>query len=306
MNSQRKLQDKQQARPETNPRDAASKLPPGLYLVATPIGNLADITVRALDVLRACDVIMCEDRRATARLLQHYAITTPTQSYHDHSAASVRKGIIERLRDGARIALVSDAGTPLISDPGYKLVRMAVAEGLHVSALPGACAPVMALSLSGLPTDRFFFAGFLPPRQSARKAQLRQLAAVPGTLIFFESPRRLVGSLADMAEIFGDRPAAVARELSKLFEEVVRGSLPTLAERYAADGPPKGEIVILIGASEEVSQQQSEALASDLDSRLQTELAQYRLKEAVARVTADTGLPRKQVYARALALSGQD
>lgn len=306
MNSQRKLQDKQQARPETNPRDAASKLPPGLYLVATPIGNLADITVRALDVLRACDVIMCEDRRATARLLQHYAITTPTQSYHDHSAASVRKGIIERLRDGARIALVSDAGTPLISDPGYKLVRMAVAEGLHVSALPGACAPVMALSLSGLPTDRFFFAGFLPPRQSARKAQLRQLAAVPGTLIFFESPRRLVGSLADMAEIFGDRPAAVARELSKLFEEVVRGSLPTLAERYAEDGPPKGEIVILIGASEEVSQQQSEALASDLDSRLQAELAQYRLKEAVARVTADTGLPRKQVYARALALSGQD
>ena len=306
MNSQRKLQDEQQARPETNPRDAASKLPPGLYLVATPIGNLADITVRALDVLRACDVIMCEDRRATARLLQHYAITTPTQSYHDHSAASVRKGIIERLRDGARIALVSDAGTPLISDPGYKLVRMAVAEGLHVSALPGACAPVMALSLSGLPTDRFFFAGFLPPRQSARKAQLRQLAAVPGTLIFFESPRRLAGCLADMAEIFGDRPAAVARELSKLFEEVVRGSLPTLAERYAEDGPPKGEIVILIGASEEVSQQQSEALASDLDSRLQAELAQYRLKEAVARVTADTGLPRKQVYARALALSGQD
>ncbi|HBC53984.1 MAG TPA: 16S rRNA (cytidine(1402)-2'-O)-methyltransferase [Alphaproteobacteria bacterium] len=306
MNSQRKLQDKQQARPETNPRDAASKLPPGLYLVATPIGNLADITVRALEALRACDVIMCEDRRATARLLRHYAITTPTQSYHDHSTASVRTAIIDRLRDGARIALVSDAGTPLISDPGYKLVRMAVAEGLHVSALPGACAPVMALSLSGLPTDRFFFAGFLPPRQSARKAQLRQLAAVPGTLIFFESPRRLVGSLADMAEIFGDRPAAVARELSKLFEEVVRGSLPTLAERYAQDGPPKGEIVILIGASEEVSQQQSEALASDLDSRLQTELAQYRLKEAVARVTADTGLPRKQVYARALALSGQD
>lgn len=306
MNSQRKLQDKQQARPEISPRDTASKLSPGLYLVATPIGNLADITVRALEVLRDCDVIMCEDRRTTARLLRHYGIGTPTQSYHDHSAASVRAGIIDRLRDGARIALVSDAGTPLISDPGYKLVRMAVAEGLQVSALPGACAPVMALSLSGLPTDRFFFAGFLPPRQTARKAQLRQLAAVPGTLIFFESPRRLAGCLGDMAGILGDRPAAVARELSKLFEEVVRGNLTELADRYAADGPPKGEIVILIGAPEDGAPQQSEALASDLDSRLQAELAQYRLKEAVARVTADTGLPRKQVYARALSLSGQE
>lgn len=306
MNSQRKLQDKQQAKPETNLRDEASKLPPGLYLVATPIGNLGDITLRALETLRGCDVIMCEDRRATARLLQHYGVATPTQSYHDHSTASVRTAIIERLRDGARIALVSDAGTPLISDPGYKLVRMAVAEGLHVSALPGACAPVMALSLSGLPTDRFFFAGFLPPRQAARKAQLRQLAAVPGTLIFFESPRRLAACLADMAGIFGDRPAAVARELSKFFEEVVRGSLSELAQRYGADGPPKGEIVILIDSPEAVPGQTGDMPESDLDSRLQAELSRYRLKEAVARVTADTGLPRKQVYARALALSGQD
>lgn len=287
----------------TNRSAGASKpLAPGLYLVATPIGNLGDITLRALRCLAACDVIACEDNRATARLLQHYGIKVPRLSYHEHSPPGVRGAILARLAGGERVGLVSDAGTPLISDPGYKLVRAAIAQGIHVSGLPGASAPLMALIVSGLPTDRFFFQGFLPPKGAARRSLLTGLVALEATLVFFESPRRLQQSLGDMAQVLGGRPAAVARELTKLFEEVRRDTLPALFAHYAAAGAPKGEVVIVVGPPGNGGERSDSA--ADLDSRLRDSLQHFRLKEAVAQVAAATGLPRKQVYARALALSG--
>jgi len=223
-----------------------SELAPGLYLVATPIGNLADITVRALAVLRGVDRIYCEDTRVTGKLLVKYRISTPLGVYHDHNAEAVRPAILAALHHGGRVALVSDAGTPLVSDPGYKLVRAAVAEHLPVTAVPGPSAAVTALILSGLPTDAFLFAGFLPPRQAARRRALERWAMVEASLIFFESTPRLVGSLADMASILGDRPAAVARELTKFHEEIRRGGLAELADHYSGAGPPRGEAVIVV------------------------------------------------------------
>jgi 16S rRNA (cytidine1402-2'-O)-methyltransferase len=275
-------------------------LAPGLYLVATPIGNLADITLRALAVLRAADRIWCEDTRVTRKLLARYQIATPLEPYHDHNAEQVRPGILAALRRGERIALVSDAGTPLISDPGYKLVRAAVSENLPVSAAPGPSAALTALILSGLPPDTFLFAGFLPPRRAARQRALERWVALEATLIFFESTQRLPETLADMAQIFGYRAAAVARELTKLHEEVRRGNLAELADHYRNAGPPRGEAVIVIGPPE-----QREPDRPDVEDRLRAALAELGVRDAAAKLAAETGLPRGELYRRALAIRGE-
>lgn len=274
-----------------------SKPEPGLYLVATPIGNLRDMTFRAVDVLRAADVIACEDTRVSRRLLDEYGITTPLIPYHDHNAEKVRPKLIKRLEEGEVVAVVSDAGTPLVSDPGYKLVTAALAAGAAVWPIPGASAALAALTVAGLPSDRFFFGGFLPNRSAARRKVLASHAAVPATLIYFEAPSRLAASLADMRDVLGARDAAVARELTKRFEEVVRGSLADLSDRYR-DGPaPKGEVVVVVGPP-------SERVVDDaeLDHALGTALEAASVKEAAAAVAAELGLPRRRVYARALEL----
>ena len=288
------------------PNDAAlrskpAKLAPGLYLVATPIGNLADITLRALEVLSAANTIACEDTRVTRKLLRAHGLERAMTAYHEHNAERVRPRLIERLKNGESVALVSDAGTPLISDPGYKLVRAVVAEGLRVSVVPGPSAPLAALVVSGLPSDRFLYAGFLPAKQAARRKVLAELSEIPVTLIFLESPRRLAATLEDMAQLLGARPAAVARELTKLFEEVRRGRLADLAAQYRAAGPPRGEIAIVVGPPNPEAPR-----ADDLDDLLAAALEQASLRDAATRVAAETGLPRREVYARALALSGRD
>ncbi len=287
---------------EQNAPDADSSpraLTPGLYVVATPIGNIADITLRALDVLKAADAIACEDSRVTSKLLARHGIAAKLVPYHEHNAAEMRPKLLRRLAAGERIALVTDAGTPLVSDPGYKLVREAIAANLNVVPLPGPSAPLAALVLSGLPSDRFLFAGFLPAKSAGRRSALGELAAVPATLIFFESAQRLAESLADMADVLGERPAAVSREITKLYEETRRGSLRELAAHYAEAGAPKGEIVVCIGGADAASQAAS---AESLDDRLRAALEQASVKDAAAIVSAATGLPRKQVYARALEL----
>jgi 16S rRNA (cytidine1402-2'-O)-methyltransferase len=269
-----------------------------LGLVATPIGNLGDLTPRAADYLKAADSIACEDSRITIRLLQHLGIKKPLLSYHDHNADEMRPRLIERLRRGEKIALVSDAGTPLISDPGFKLVREAAAQGLAVTALPGPSAPIMALILSGLPTDRFLFLGFLAAKSAARRSELEEVAALRASLILFETAPRLVAALGDLRAVLGDRPAAVARELTKMFEEVRRGSLQELLDHYTEAGPPKGEIVIVVGPPLPAA----EADAGDLDAALLKALAAMRVKEAAEAVAAASGLPKRQVYQRALEL----
>ena len=279
----------------------SAALAPGLYVVATPIGNLGDITLRALDVLRRADAILCEDTRVTATLTRRYGLNAERIAYHDHNADAVRPGLIARLAAGAALALVSDAGTPLVSDPGFKLVREAAAAGIPVTAVPGASAALAALTVAGLPTDRFLFAGFLPAKSAARRRELRELAAVPASLIFYETAPRLADALADMTAMLGDRPAAIARELTKLHEEVRRGSLGALAEHYRKAGPPKGEIVVIVGPPAP----ESVATDEDIDAQLRTALETASLREASAAVAAATGLPRRQVYARALALQGK-
>lgn len=273
---------------------------PGLYIVATPIGNAGDITLRALDLLSRCDLVLCEDTRVTAKLFAIHNIQARTAPYHDHNAAEMRPRVLKRLEAGEAIALVSDAGTPLVSDPGFKLVQEAVAAGHHVTALPGASSVLAALTLAGLPTDRFFFAGFLPPKQEARRKELAELAAIPATLVFLESANRLAAVLADMAAALGGREAAVARELTKKFEEVRRGTLGDLAAHYAEAGPPKGEIVIVAGPPGK----RAALCAHEVDAMLENALARASLKDAVAEVVIMTGLPRRDVYARALELSG--
>lgn len=278
----------------------AERIAPGLHLVATPIGNLKDISFRALSTLAAADAILAEDTRVTRVLLAHYGITTPLLTYHEHNAAQMRPKIMARLEQGQALALVSDAGTPLVSDPGHKLVDETLELGFSVTTIPGASAVLTGLVLSGLPMDAFFFGGFLPTKSAARKHRLLELSTIPGTLAFFESPQRVGDMLADAAEVLGDRPAAVARELTKMFENVRRGSLSELAGRYAGEGPPRGEIVVVIGGP-------NKALAAlevgaTVDDRLKALLPEHSLKEAVALVTAQTGLPRKEVYARALLL----
>jgi 16S rRNA (cytidine1402-2'-O)-methyltransferase len=278
---------------------AEATVPPGLVLVPTPIGNLTDMTIRAAAALRGADHILCEDSRVTSRLLAAWGISTRLVPLHEHNEDARIPATLEALRAGRRVALVSDAGTPLVSDPGYRLVRAALAEGLPVGAVPGANAALLALVLSGLPPQPFLFMGFLAPRAAARRATLAGLraaerAGLSATLVFYEAPHRLGEALADMAEMLGDRPAAVARELTKRFEEVRRASLAELAAWYATE-PARGEICVVVGPPE------AEASAeADVDALLAAALAEGSLKEAVAKVTAATGLPRKQVYARAL------
>jgi 16S rRNA (cytidine1402-2'-O)-methyltransferase len=276
-------------------------LPAGLYLVATPIGNLGDIGARALSVLGRADLVACEDTRTTRKLMSAYGLAPRLATYHEHNAARVRPGLIAEIKAGAAVALVSDAGTPLISDPGYKLVRAAIDEGLSVTAVPGASAPLAALMVSGLPSDRFLFAGFLPPKAEARRKALAELRAVPATLIVFESTRRLAESLTDMAATLGPRPAAVARELTKLHEEVRRGALDQLAADYAAAEAPKGEVVVVIGPP---GARDAALDETEIDARLSAALARgASLRDAVAAVAAEAGQPRQSVYARALALT---
>lgn len=285
---------------QTQPSDqkTESKLLPGLYIVATPIGNIRDITLRALDILATADLLACEDTRVTQKLLRAYGITAAKIfPYHEHNAETARPKLMARLRAGEKIALISDAGTPMISDPGYKLVREAVEENIAIYAVPGASASLAALVSSGLPTDRFLFAGFLSSRQTARQQSLREVAAVPGSLVFFESARRLAASLADMDEILGSRQAAVARELTKLHEEVRRGRLDELAAHYAAAGAPRGEVVIVVAPPGK------EAAEVDIDLMLQDALAGMSLRDAAAAVAEASGQPRRKVYARALELA---
>jgi 16S rRNA (cytidine1402-2'-O)-methyltransferase len=273
----------------------AREAAPGLYLVATPIGNLGDVTLRALETLAAVEVIACEDTRVTRRLLERYAITTPLLTYHDHNAEVARPRVLARLEAGAAIALVSDAGTPLISDPGFKLVRAAQAAGHAVTAIPGACAALAALTASGLPTDRFCF---LPPRGAARRARIADLADLPATLIFFETGPRIAAMLDDLAGRLGDRPAAVCRELSKLHEEIRRGEVGALALAYQQGAETRGEFVVVVGPPA----QNESAEAIDIDDMLRRALATSSLKDAVEAVAGATGQKRRIVYQRALAL----
>ena len=278
----------------------APALARGLHLVATPIGNLRDITLRALEVLAAADLIACEDTRVTRKLLDHYGIATPLTPYHDHNAEQARPKLLTRLAGGAAIALVSDAGTPLISDPGFKLVRAAREAGHVVTALPGPSAALAALTVCGLPTDRFFFEGFLPVRQTQRRARITELARIPATLILYETGPRLAAALADLAAVLGAREAAVCRELTKLYEEVRRGDLASLAQHYAAAGEPRGEIVIVVAPPDA----QDERIGpDDLDALLRKALERLSVKEAVGEVAAVTGQPRREVYQRALELT---
>jgi len=277
----------------------APRLPAGLYIVATPIGNLRDITLRALEILSAADLVACEDTRVTRKLFDHYGLSAPMMAYHDHNAETARPKILDRLAAGAAVALVSDAGTPLISDPGYRLVREATAAGHPVSAAPGPSSALMALTVAGLPTDRFFFEGFLPAKETARRTRIAELARVPATLVLFESGPRLAATLADLAAGLGAREAAIARELTKLHEEVRRGDLASLAADYAGGAETRGEIVIVI-APPAASAQPS---AADIDALLRAALARTSVKDAVAEVAAATGEPRRAIYARALELT---
>jgi 16S rRNA (cytidine1402-2'-O)-methyltransferase len=280
---------------------AESPLAPGLYLVATPIGNLADITLRALDVLKSADLVACEDTRVTRKLLDHYGIAATLVRYDDHSGAGEREALLMRLRAGGRIALVSDAGTPLVSDPGYKLLRAAAAAGIAIVPVPGASALLAALQVSALPPDRFLFAGFLPPKSAARRKSIASLATVPATLVFYETGPRLAAALADLSAVLGARPAAVARELTKLFEEVRRGTLAELAELYRDAPPPKGEIAVVVGPPVE----EAEASSADVDAMLARALEVMSVRDAAASVAEASGRPRKDVYRRALALGAK-
>ena len=273
-------------------------LAPGLHIVATPIGNLRDITLRALDVLQAADLIACEDTRVFAKLASHYGIAAPTVAYSDATQDDAEPRLLRALASGKRVALVSDAGMPLISDPGYRLVRAALAGGHFVTAAPGASALPMALALSGLPTDRFFFGGFLPAREGERRRAIAAAGNVPATLVFFEAPHRLSASLADLAELLGPRPAAIARELTKLFEEVRRGPLDALAGHYAGRSDVKGEIVLVIGPPDPAAAPGPGAI----DEALRLAMAGASVKDAAAEVAARYGLQRREVYARALEL----
>ena len=275
--------------------DRPEPLPPGLYIVATPIGNLGDVTRRSAEVLARCDAVACEDTRVTSKLLRYLGISKPLWRYDDHSAAEDRARLLDSMATRA-VALVSDAGTPLVSDPGYKLVREARAAGVPVTSLPGPSAPVVALTLSGLPSDRFLFAGFLPGKDKARSEMLAELAGVRATLVFFETAPRLTKSLAAIGEVLPGRQAAVARELTKLYEECRTGSPAELAAHYQAH-PPKGEIVLLVAPPVE-----AEASEADADALLREALATEKPSQAAAQVARATGLDRKALYARALEL----
>lgn len=271
------------------------ELAPGLYVTATPIGNARDITLRALDVLSRSDLIAAEDTRVSAKLLAIHGISRPLTAYNDHNGARERPKLLARLKHGARIALISDAGTPLVSDPGYKLVREALAEGVAVHAIPGASATLTALSLAGLPTDRFLFAGFLPTKSGERGTALAELKNIRATLIFFESAQRLGESLTQMAEVLGDRAVVVTRELTKLHEEVRRGTVRLLASQYASEPPPKGEVTILVGPPpEQVTD------TARIDALLDKALPFMPVKAASELIAEALDVPRKEIYQRAL------
>jgi 16S rRNA (cytidine1402-2'-O)-methyltransferase len=276
----------------------AQELAPGLYLVATPIGNLGDITLRALAVLARADIIYCEDTRHSRVLLEAFAIASPLRPYHEHNAEAQRPRVLDELAEGKVIALISDAGTPLISDPGFKLVREAVTAGHAVVSIPGPSAALAALSVSGLPTDSFFFAGFLPAKAAARRARIAELAAAPGTLVLFEGPSRVGAALSDLAQGLGPRPGAVARELTKLHEEVRRGTLPELAAAYSGH-EPKGEVVILVGPP-----LAAEVADAAIEERLRAELAKKSVRDAAKAVADALGVAKARVYDLALKLKG--
>jgi 16S rRNA (cytidine1402-2'-O)-methyltransferase len=278
---------------------AAPRLKAGLYLVATPIGNLGDITIRALETLAGADVIACEDTRVTRKLLDRFAIVTPLTPYHDHNAATARPRLLEKLAAGAAIALVSDAGTPLISDPGFKLVREASQAGVAVTALPGASSVLSALCVAGLPTDRFFFEGFLPSKAGARRGRLTELARIDATLVLFESGPRIADALQDLSAELGDREAAICREMTKLHEEVKRGRVSELAAN-AGSLETRGEFVVVIGPPAKTESAMSDA---ELDEALGAALAVRSVKDAVAEVAAISGRGKREVYARALELA---
>ena len=280
---------------------ASAPLQPGLYLTATPIGNAADITLRALEILRRADVLLCEDTRSAKRLLALHGVRRPRGgrllAYHDHSDGKIRAAILDDIEAGAVVALVSEAGTPLVSDPGYKLVRDAIKRGINITCAPGASATLAALSLCGLPTDRFFFAGFTPNKSPARRAFLQRLKDIPATLIFFESPHRLANALKDMALALGEeREAVVARELTKRFEEIRRGSLQELARAY--DAAPKGELVVLVAEAADSAPQLSEEIEAQLRDAMQSE----SLSAAARRIAEASGISRSLLYRRALEL----
>ena len=280
------------------PQPSTAPLAPGLYIVATPIGNLRDMTLRAIDILAGADLVLAEDTRVAAKLLSAYDLKARVERYDDHTDAWRRPQILEKLAAGARIALVSDAGTPLVSDPGYRLVRAAAEAGLDVFAAPGPSAALAALAVSGLPTDRFLFAGFLPPKSGPRQAFLAELAAIRATLILYETGPRLSDSLADMQAVLGDRDAVVARELTKLHETVVRAPLSSLIATFA-DGPPRGEIVVLIAPGVAAV-----ATAADADAALREALTRAGPAEAATEVARALGLNRRTLYRRALDFKG--
>ncbi|MDX2143758.1 MAG: 16S rRNA (cytidine(1402)-2'-O)-methyltransferase [Rhodospirillaceae bacterium] len=270
--------------------------PTGLYVVATPIGNLGDLSARAIATLKAADVVACEDTRVTAVLLRRFGIATPMTAYHDHNAERVRPKLLAQLREGATVALVSDAGTPLISDPGYKLVKECVESGIAVVPIPGPSAPLAALMAAGLPTDRFYFGGFLPQKSAARRSALEDVKSLKATLVFFESPHRLATTLADMAQVLGERPAAVGREITKLHEEFKRGPLGVLARDFG-DGNVRGEIVIVVDGADE------QPVAIDVEAALRDALKTSSVRDAAETVSKLTGQPRREIYARALAIA---
>lgn len=271
-------------------RALAQPLAAGLYIVATPIGNLADITLRAISVLASADIVLCEDTRHSSRLFGRFGIATRTRPLHEHNEEREIARVLRDLEDGKAVALISDAGTPLISDPGFRIVRAAVAAGHRAIPVPGASAVISATSVSGLPSDAFFFAGFLPPRQAARRTRLAELARIPGSLVFYEAPHRVHESLLDMTDVLGARPAVVARELTKLHEDVRRGTLAELAQAFASE-EVKGEIVILAGPPLAV-----EATDEEIAARLAALLGEMSIKDAARIVASELGVSRSRAY----------
>jgi 16S rRNA (cytidine1402-2'-O)-methyltransferase len=278
----------------------AEKLQSGLHIVATPIGNLGDITIRALQTLAACDTLLCEDTRTTAKLLTRYGIRSRTMAYHEHNAQKMRPLILRKLKEGEAVALVSDAGMPLVSDPGYRLVQDCIAEGIAVTVIPGASSVPTALALSGLPTDRFAFIGFLPAKSGERKRLLSEFSATPATLIAFESPHRIVDALRDVSEVMGRRKVTVTRELTKLHEEALRGTAAELAATLEARETIKGEITLVIAPPTDESQ----ASAEDIESAIDDALAALPAAKAAAQVAKALKLPKQDIYARILARKG--
>ncbi len=300
---QSELESLPPSRPGARAQEAVARLlseplDAGLYLVSTPIGNLGDITLRALGVLARADVVYCEDTRHSAKLLQHYSITARMRPFHEHNEDREIERAIGDLQAGKRIAIISDAGTPLLSDPGFKLVRAAAAAGVPVVPIPGASALLAALTASGLPTDSFFFAGFLPPKQASRRARLAELSPIPGSLVFYEAPHRAAETLKDMAELLGERQAVVARELTKMHEEIARGSLAELAETATAD--MKGEVVIVAGPA------QAQAVSDEmLGDRLAGALEVMSLKDAARALADEFGVPKARVYGLGIKSKGK-